>query len=104
MIGRAAPCRDPPAVLSAGDQEPSLLLAVGTGVRFGDAGDAAQFLAQGGCRVVLVAAPLEADFIEQAAALHLALDKPETVAGATLDEVRPIEVGVYTATSLTGSP
>ncbi len=53
--------------------------------------------------MVLVAAPLQAEFLEQSALLHLAPDKHETVTGMKLDNVVMVDIGVYTA-GPAGSP
>lgn len=95
-IDGAAPC-DAPAVFSAGYAEPSLLFAVGSGTRFGNAGQAAAFLAKGGCRVVLVAAPLQPEFLEQSSMLGLSPDRHETVTGMNIDAVGRVDIDVYTA-------
>ncbi len=95
-VKRAAPCDDP-AVLSAGYAEPSLLFTAGSSTRFGDASEAAAFLAEGGCRVALVAAPLQPEFLERSVALHLSPDRHETVTGMKLDTVDMVDIGVYTA-------
>jgi hypothetical protein len=89
-------CPDP-AVISVGDSEASLIFAVGTDIRFGRAGAAATFLAEGGCRAAIVEKASEADFLAELAAKNARPGPVERVTGINIANGRHLDFGVYGA-------
>jgi len=87
-------CPDP-KVISVGNNEASLIFAIGTDIAFGRGEDAADFLAGDGCRAAIVARGSEPAFRARLAALGIALAPPERVAGVSVANGRRLEFGVY---------
>ncbi len=84
-----------PEVASAGYQEASLVFLLGTGTRLVDGEGAARFLADGGCRIVLVTEPEEAAFMATLAALSRQAEVLDHVAGMNVGRVGKADIGVY---------
>ncbi len=92
----AAGCADP-KVASAGYAEPSLVFLTGTDTLLTDGRRAAEFLAEGGCRVALIEARQAERFAGRAARLGLAPDRRATVQGVNVGGFRWLDIGVYRA-------
>jgi 4-amino-4-deoxy-L-arabinose transferase-like glycosyltransferase len=86
-----------PAVIAAGNNEASLIFAVGTDIRFGDGKEAGAFLGGGGCRAAIVAKAREGDFLAELAARKLTPGPVERVAGINIANGRSLDFGVYGA-------
>jgi 4-amino-4-deoxy-L-arabinose transferase-like glycosyltransferase len=84
-----------PEVASAGYQEASLVFLLGTGTRLVDGEGAAHFLADGGCRIALIAEPENAAFIATLAKLSRQAELLDQVAGMNLGRVGTADISVY---------
>ena len=93
-IERNASCRDP-AVASAGYHEPSLVFLAGTKTKLVFANEAADFIAGGGCRVVLVEKPNEQDFMARLAQINQKAELRERVTGIKIGRVSQQDIGIY---------
>ncbi len=87
-------------VATAGFHEPSLVFLIGTSVAHVDGAGAAEFLARGGCRIVLVENRLERSFVQRADAIGLRYFAGPRVEGINLSGGRSISVSVYSAEKL----
>ena len=87
-------CPDP-QVLSVGDNEASLMFAVGTDIRFGSGEEAAEFLAGGDCRVAIVTSHAEPVFAEKLAELSITPGSTRRVSGLNIANGRHLDFGVY---------
>ncbi|ESR25627.1 ArnT family glycosyltransferase [Lutibaculum baratangense] len=83
----AAACENP-HVFSAGFTEASLVFAVGTDIRFGSGEQAADFLSEGGCRVVVVTDRQSAAFVSRAQSLGFRPVIAETLSGINIGNSR----------------
>jgi 4-amino-4-deoxy-L-arabinose transferase-like glycosyltransferase len=83
-----------PKVITVGYEEASLVFAVGTDIRFGDAGEAAAFLDGGPCRAAIVERAARPAFL---AALHTAIPDGSVanVSGISIGNMRPVAFDVY---------
>lgn len=95
-LDRIVTCPDR-QLATAGYQEASVLLTLGTETRFVEAEGAAEFLAAGGCRVALVDDRREPAFLTAAAKAGLKVDKRDTVEGLNIGRVSMVRVALYTA-------
>jgi 4-amino-4-deoxy-L-arabinose transferase-like glycosyltransferase len=93
-IKRHAQCPQP-QVASAGFEEPSLVFLVGTRTELVDAGGAARFLAEGGCRIALVTTNNQPAFIAKLAAASKQPELLEQIPGMNIGKVRKEDIGVY---------
>jgi 4-amino-4-deoxy-L-arabinose transferase-like glycosyltransferase len=93
----AASTCGPPRLAAAGYQEPSLVVAAGTGTLFAGTGKVADWLAGPGCRMAAVASDKEADFREAAAKKGLLLAAAGTVQGFDYVHGRPATIRLYRA-------
>ena len=93
-VSEVAPC-PAPEVVSAGFDEASLIFLVGTRIRFASGRDAAEFLAEGGCRVALVSDKSESSFLKRVASLGIAVEKPVTVEGINIGRLGKVSVAVF---------
>lgn len=93
-IDRAASCPDR-QVASAGYEEASLIFLAGTQTRLVDGAGAADFLAEGGCRVAVVTAADAPEFHARAKALGLSLQEGDTVDGYNLGRFGPVSIATY---------
>jgi 4-amino-4-deoxy-L-arabinose transferase-like glycosyltransferase len=89
-------CPDP-AVISVGNDEASLIFAVGTEIRFGSGKEAGAFLAEGGCRAAIVEKAREGDFLAELAARNVRPGPVQRVAGINIANGRRLDFGVYGA-------
>jgi len=94
-IKRNAACAAP-AVAAVGYHEPSLVFLVGTKTLLAGESQGADFLAAGGCRVVLVADRNEAEFRTALARHNRAPVLRERVDGINMGRVRRESIGIYT--------
>ena len=92
----AAPCGKP-EVLSAGYQEPSLIFLVGTDIRFANGKAAADFLAEGGCKVALVDDRQADRFAARAVEIGLATETTTVVDGINLGHFGRVAISVVRA-------
>jgi 4-amino-4-deoxy-L-arabinose transferase-like glycosyltransferase len=97
-VERQASCPNP-SVASAGHNEPSLVFRLGTRTRLGDGVEAAEFLSEGGCRIVLVEKREEPAFLAKLARLGRQAVLRERVTGINIGKVGRKDVGVYTIRS-----
>lgn len=89
-----AGCPDP-KVIAVGDNEASLIFAVGTDITFGRGADAADFLAADGCRAAIVERNAEPAFTARLAELGFMPPLPQRVAGINIANGRRLDFGVY---------
>lgn len=89
-----AGCPDP-KVIAVGNNEASLIFAVGTDIVFGDGADAADFLSEGGCRAAIVEKAAEPAFTARLSELGLAPAGPQRVGGMNVANGRRLDFGVY---------
>lgn len=92
------PCARPgsPAeVASAGFSEVSLMFVTPGKVTFTNAPGAAEFLAEGGCRVAFVERRLEAAFARRADELGLRLERGASVFGMNFNNGRKLDISLY---------
>lgn len=87
-------CADP-VVIAVGHNEASLMFAVGTDIAFGSSEDAAEFIAEGGCRAAIVEAVAEQEFTARLAELGLTPAGPQRVSGMNIANGRQLDFGVY---------
>lgn len=87
-------CPDP-QVLSVGNNEASLMFAIGTDIRFGSGGEAAAFLAGGDCRAAIVGSQAEPEFTEKLAELSITPGSVRRVSGLNIANGRHLDFGVY---------
>ena len=90
----AAACPHPLAA-SAGYEEPSLVFLAGTTTRLTDAGGAADFLRQGGCRFAFVEASQQRAFALRAEATGLHYKAGPRISGFNISNGRRITVAVF---------
>ena len=90
----AAGCEHP-QVISVGNNEASLIFAIGTDIRFGNGGDAATFLAGGGCRAAIVELRAEAEFVDALAALGPSPEVTSRVKGLSIANGKRLDFGIY---------
>lgn len=95
-ISRAVPCPDP-QIATTSYREPSLVFLTRTDLVMTDDAGAAQFLAEGGCRVALVEAAGEAAFTSAAGNLDLQPRLVGRVAGLNINRGDPVDIGLYTS-------
>lgn len=95
-VRRQAPCAGP-QVVSAGYHQPSVVFAVGTRTGLVTPVEAANALAQGGCRIALVNARVEPEFIARLAELNLRATPRERVTGINIGRVGREDIGIYVA-------
>jgi 4-amino-4-deoxy-L-arabinose transferase-like glycosyltransferase len=93
-IVQEAGCENP-RVAAAGYHEPSIVFLAGTETKLLNAGDAADFLRQGGCRFALIEARQERAFLRRAEALGLRYPPPERFEGYNYNIGRAISIAVY---------
>jgi 4-amino-4-deoxy-L-arabinose transferase-like glycosyltransferase len=86
-----------PHVATAGYQEPSLVFLTGTGTRMLNGSGAADFLRLGGCRLALVEARHERNFLRRAEALGLRYAPPVRFDGFNYSAGRAVSIAVYGA-------
>jgi 4-amino-4-deoxy-L-arabinose transferase-like glycosyltransferase len=89
-----AGCTDP-KVIAVGNNEASLIFAVGTDIAFGSGEDAADFLAGDGCRAAIVEEASEPAFAAGLAELGLVPAPTRRVAGINIANGRRLDFGVY---------
>lgn len=90
----AAGCADP-RVMSVGNREASLIFAVGTNIQFGDSQKAADFLAAGNCRAVIIETGAEQEFTGRLAELAISAAPVRRVKGINMANGRRLDFGVY---------
>lgn len=95
-IAADAGCPEP-RLVATGYDEPSLVFATRTGIRFTDPRAAADFLGRDGCRLALVEARREDAFLARAARRGTAVEKRATLEGMSLGRFAPLVVGLYRA-------
>jgi 4-amino-4-deoxy-L-arabinose transferase-like glycosyltransferase len=95
-IAADAGCPEP-RLVATGYDEPSLVFATGTGIRFTDPRAAADFLGRDGCRLALVEAQREDAFLARAARRGTAVEKRAILEGMSLGRFAPLVVGLYRA-------
>ncbi|MCC2112754.1 MAG: glycosyltransferase family 39 protein, partial [Hyphomicrobiales bacterium] len=93
-IERMVPCPDP-QIAATGYHEPSLVFLTRTDLTMTDAAGAAQFLADGGCKVALVEAAGEEAFTTAAGGLNLQPRLVDRVAGRNIGGGDPVDIGLY---------
>lgn len=86
-----------PRLVATGYDEPSLVFATDTGIRFIDPRTAADFLGRDGCRLALVEARREDAFLARAAKRGTSVEKLSTVAGISLGRFAALSVHLYRA-------
>ena len=91
-----AGCADP-QVISVGNNEASLIFAVGTDIRFGDSEDAANFLAGGDCRAAIVVSGAEPSLAEHLSEGAIVPGSVRRVGGYNIANGRQMDFGVYGA-------
>lgn len=91
-----AGCSDP-KVISVGNNEASLMFAVGTDIIFGNGADAAAFLAGGNCRAAIVEKAFEPAFDAELNNLGVSPAPPVRVMGLNVANGRHLDFGVYGA-------
>jgi 4-amino-4-deoxy-L-arabinose transferase-like glycosyltransferase len=89
-----AGCPDP-AVISVGHDEASLIFAVGTDIRFGDAAEAAAFLADSDCRAAIVEPEAEEAFTAALAEKAVAAGAVRRVEGLSIANGKRLDFGIY---------
>ncbi|MGE3147902.1 MAG: ArnT family glycosyltransferase [Pseudorhodoplanes sp.] len=94
QVVRAADC-DNPQVASVGFHEPSLVFLAGTRTRLAEAGEAADFLKEGGCRLALVEAGQETAFARRADAIGLRVRRGARVEGINISGGRRVSIAVF---------
>ena len=95
-IERQAGCPNP-QIAAAGFHEPSLVFLAGTSTELVFAPAAADFLQAGGCRVAIVEARVEPEFLARLATLGRHAVLRERVTGFPIGRLRRVDVGIYTA-------
>lgn len=93
---KAAPCPEP-KVVSAGFAEPSLVFLVGADIEISNGVEAADFMAEGGCRIALIDASKEADFQARLKELGKSAERLTTVEGRNISRLGRVSIGVYRA-------
>jgi 4-amino-4-deoxy-L-arabinose transferase-like glycosyltransferase len=96
-IHRQASCPHP-QIAAAGFHEPSLVFLAGTSTKLVFAPEAADFLRADGCRVAIVEAREEPEFLARLAALGQHAVLRERVTGLSIGRLRRVDIGIYTAT------
>jgi 4-amino-4-deoxy-L-arabinose transferase-like glycosyltransferase len=92
----AADCRHP-AVAAAGYHEPSFVFLAGSSTLLTNGAGAANFLAEGGCRVVLVETRSASEFVDRARDIGLRYSATTTVEGLNYSNGRQVKVTAYRA-------
>ncbi len=87
-------CPDP-QVISVGNDEASLIFAVGTGIVFGNDADTAAFLAKGGCRAAIVESAAEGSFQAEFGKLGFQPGRSVRITGLNIANGRSLDFGVY---------
>jgi 4-amino-4-deoxy-L-arabinose transferase-like glycosyltransferase len=95
-IVRAADCRHP-VVAAAGYHEPSFAFLAGSSTLLTNGARAADFLAEGGCRIALVESRSESEFLERARDIRLRYSMITTVEGLNYSNGRLVKVTAYKA-------
>jgi 4-amino-4-deoxy-L-arabinose transferase-like glycosyltransferase len=93
-VERHAPCAKP-QVMAIGYHEPSVVFLVGTDTHLAWISEGVRFLAEGGCRLAVVAEDSEPAFAAQVVALDRAPVLAERVSGYNLGRFGRLSVGVY---------
>ena len=94
--GHAAAACPKPDFASAGFEEPSLVFVAGTAIKLIDGERAANFLAEGGCRIAFVEARQMPMFNSRADDLGLAPQDRAVVVGYNINGGRTLEMHVFT--------
>ncbi len=95
-IERQAGCPNP-QIAAAGFHEPSLVFLAGTSTDLVFAPAAADFLQAGGCRVAIVEARVEPEFLARLATLGRHAVLRERVTGFPIGRLRRVDIGIYMA-------
>lgn len=93
--GAAALQCDDPQFASAGYQEPSLPFLAGSATPLGDGIIAANFLAEGGCRLAFVESRALPSFTERAQDLGFDVEEVDRLRGYAISNGRWVEFGLY---------
>jgi 4-amino-4-deoxy-L-arabinose transferase-like glycosyltransferase len=88
----------PAQVASAGFSAVSLMFVMPGKVTFTNAAGAADFLAEGGCRVAFVERRIEAAFARRAEELGLRLERGDSVFGMNFNNGRKLDISLYRGT------
>lgn len=87
-------CSDP-SVMSVGNSEASLIFAIGTDIQFGNGIEAAEFLATGDCRAVIIEQKGEGAFTDRLTEMAIPVEPAKRVAGINIANGRQLDFGVY---------
>jgi 4-amino-4-deoxy-L-arabinose transferase-like glycosyltransferase len=87
-------CPDP-AIASAGYHEPSLVFLLGTETRLTDGGHAADFMAQGDCRIGIIESRQQRSYIQRAEAIGLRYRAVGQLEGINISGGRPVTLSVF---------
>lgn len=93
--GRTAVSCPEPQFAVAGLGEPSLVFAAGTRTPLTGGNGAADFLAEGGCRVAFVEARVVQTFQSRAEDLGISVEKRGTVSGYNIGRPRPVTLDLF---------
>ena len=94
-VRQVAPC-DKPLMVVAGFPEPSLVFEAGPELRVVTPAEAADFLAEGACRVALIELRRQAIFNQRTADLGLDVVVRGTVGGFNLGNWKPVNMRIFT--------
>jgi len=97
---QAVACREP-EFASTGFFEPSLAFYAGNDIRFSSPGEAADFLAEGGCRVAFVERRRQSIFNQRAEDIGLGLIVKNEISGFNIGNWKPVKIRVF---AVEGSP
>jgi 4-amino-4-deoxy-L-arabinose transferase-like glycosyltransferase len=92
---RYSGCPQPVAAAAVGYHEPSLVFLAGTSTRLTDVAGAAEFLAEGECRIAFIEARQERGFAEQAEALGLRYSSGPRVDAINISNGQAITMAVF---------
>ncbi len=90
----AATCREP-SFASTGYYEPSLVFFAGNSINFSSPEEAADFLSEGGCRVVFVEGRRQSLFNQRAEDIGLELNVKEEVSGYDIGNWKPVKMRIF---------
>ena len=93
--GKAAASCSEPKIVSTGFFEPSLVFYTGSGIQMTRPEKAADFLAEGGCRVAFVEGRRQSIFNQRVDDIGLELDVQEEIRGFNLGNWRKVRIRVF---------
>ena len=96
---RASGCKDPHVVSTFAYQEPSLVFMVGTGTRFTDGADAAEFLNTDACHFALIDPRSERSFVQRANAIGLRYALSQRIEGYNISIGRAVALAIFRSAS-----